>query len=198
VVGLNSDASVRRLKGKDRPIQSEHARAEVLAALEAVDMVVVFEQNTPLELIRRVRPNVLVKGGDYRRNQVVGREAVEAQGGDPRVVDDPEAVLPAAPIRRTIVADRSGTLAAVQAEMLGGASGDLGAGRKKKGDLIDPAVGIVFRPKVGDQVEVGDELGEVHARTESDAEACLATIRSAVTLVEGSVEPPPLVYGWHG
>ena len=85
VVGLNSDASVRRLKGEGRPIQDEHARAEVLAALEAVDLVVVFEQDTPLELIRRVRPNVLVKGGDYRRDQVVGREVVEARRrrGDP-------------------------------------------------------------------------------------------------------------------
>jgi D-beta-D-heptose 7-phosphate kinase / D-beta-D-heptose 1-phosphate adenosyltransferase len=82
IVGLNSDASVRRLKGKDRPIQGEHARAEVLAALEAVDLVVVFEQNTPLELIRRVRPSVLIKGGDYRRNQVV-----EAQGGEVVLVD---------------------------------------------------------------------------------------------------------------
>jgi D-beta-D-heptose 7-phosphate kinase/D-beta-D-heptose 1-phosphate adenosyltransferase len=87
VVGLNSDASVRRLKGNGRPIQSEHARAEVLAALEAVDLVVVFEQDTPLELIRRVKPTVLVKGGDYRRNQVVGREVVEAQGGEVVLVD---------------------------------------------------------------------------------------------------------------
>ncbi len=87
VVGLNSDASVKRLKGKDRPIQSEHARAEVLAALEAVDLVAVFEQDTPLELIRRVRPTVLVKGGDYSRNQVVGRDVVEAQGGEVILVD---------------------------------------------------------------------------------------------------------------
>ena len=87
MVGLNSDASVRRLKGKDRPIQNEHARAEVLAALEAVDLVAVFEQDTPLELIRRVRPSVLVKGGDYRREQVVGRKLVEAQGGEVVLVD---------------------------------------------------------------------------------------------------------------
>jgi D-beta-D-heptose 7-phosphate kinase/D-beta-D-heptose 1-phosphate adenosyltransferase len=87
VVGLNSDASVRRLKGPNRPIQSENARAEVLAALEAVDLVAVFEQNTPLELIRRVRPTVLVKGGDYRKDQVVGRELVEAQGGEVILVD---------------------------------------------------------------------------------------------------------------
>ncbi len=87
VVGLTSDASVRRLKGPGRPIQSEHARAEVLAGLEAVDLVVVFEQSTPLELIRRVRPSVLVKGGDYRRDQVVGREVVKAQGGQVVLVD---------------------------------------------------------------------------------------------------------------
>lgn len=87
VVGLNSDASVKRLKGPERPIQSEHARAEVLAALEAVDLVAVFEQDTPLELIRRVRPSVLVKGGDYRRDQVVGREIVDAQGGEVLLVD---------------------------------------------------------------------------------------------------------------
>jgi D-beta-D-heptose 7-phosphate kinase/D-beta-D-heptose 1-phosphate adenosyltransferase len=87
VVGLNSDASVRRLKGDGRPIQSEHARAEVLAGLEAVDLIVLFEQDTPLELIRQVRPNVLVKGGDYRRDQVVGRDLVEARGGEVIVVD---------------------------------------------------------------------------------------------------------------
>jgi D-beta-D-heptose 7-phosphate kinase/D-beta-D-heptose 1-phosphate adenosyltransferase len=87
VVGLNSDASVRRLKGKERPIQGERARAEVLAGLEAVDLVVVFPQDTPLELIRRVRPRVLVKGGDYRRDQVVGRDLVEQQGGEVVLVD---------------------------------------------------------------------------------------------------------------
>jgi D-beta-D-heptose 7-phosphate kinase / D-beta-D-heptose 1-phosphate adenosyltransferase len=87
VVGLNSDASVKRLKGKDRPIQPEHARAEVLAGLEAVDLVVIFGQDTPLELIEQVRPRILVKGGDYRPDQVVGREVVRAQGGEVIVVD---------------------------------------------------------------------------------------------------------------
>ncbi len=86
-MGLNSDASVRRLKGPGRPVQSEHARAEVLAALEAVDLVVIFEQNTPIELIRRVRPNVLVKGADYRGKKVVGRDFVESYGGEVMLVD---------------------------------------------------------------------------------------------------------------
>jgi D-beta-D-heptose 7-phosphate kinase/D-beta-D-heptose 1-phosphate adenosyltransferase len=87
VVGINSDASTRRLKGAARPIQDEVARAEVLAALEATDLVVIFEEDTPLELIRRVKPHVIVKGGDYKREQVVGHEIVEAQGGEVVIVD---------------------------------------------------------------------------------------------------------------
>ena len=87
VVGLNSDASVRRLKGEGRPVQDERARAEVLAALEAVDLVVIFEEDTPIKLIARVKPSVLVKGGDYTREQVVGHEIVEAHGGEVLLVD---------------------------------------------------------------------------------------------------------------
>jgi D-beta-D-heptose 7-phosphate kinase/D-beta-D-heptose 1-phosphate adenosyltransferase len=87
VVGLNSDASTRRLKGNSRPINPAEGRAEVLAALEAVDLVVVFEQDTPLELIKLVRPNVLVKGADYAREDVVGHEVVEATGGQVVLVD---------------------------------------------------------------------------------------------------------------
>jgi D-beta-D-heptose 7-phosphate kinase/D-beta-D-heptose 1-phosphate adenosyltransferase len=87
VVGLNSDASVLRLKGEGRPIQSEYARAELLAAMEAVDLIVLFDEDTPLELISRVKPNVLVKGGDYRREQVVGREMVERNGGQVLLID---------------------------------------------------------------------------------------------------------------
>ncbi len=82
VVGLNSDASTARLKGNGRPINPAEGRAEVLAALEAVDLVVVFDEDTPLELIKRVRPAVLVKGADYRIEQVVGRDVVESAGGD--------------------------------------------------------------------------------------------------------------------
>ena len=87
IVGLNSDASVRRLKGEARPVQDVHARAEVLAALEAVDLVVIFEEDTPRELLRRVRPKVLVKGGDYRREEVVGYDLVEADGGEVILID---------------------------------------------------------------------------------------------------------------
>ena len=87
IVGLNSDASVKRLKGEGRPVQDERARAEVLAALEAVDLVVIFEEDTPIDLIAKVRPSVLVKGGDYTREQVVGHEIVEAAGGEVVLVD---------------------------------------------------------------------------------------------------------------
>jgi D-beta-D-heptose 7-phosphate kinase / D-beta-D-heptose 1-phosphate adenosyltransferase len=87
VVGLNSDASTARLKGKGRPINPAEGRAEVLAALEAVDLVVVFDEDTPLELIKRIRPAVLVKGADYTRDEVVGREVVENAGGDVLLVD---------------------------------------------------------------------------------------------------------------
>jgi D-beta-D-heptose 7-phosphate kinase / D-beta-D-heptose 1-phosphate adenosyltransferase len=87
IVGLNSDASVKRLKGEGRPVQDERARAEVLAALEAVDLVVIFAQDTPIELITQIKPSVLVKGGDYTRDQVVGHEIVEAHGGEVLLVD---------------------------------------------------------------------------------------------------------------
>ncbi|MBD3166291.1 D-glycero-beta-D-manno-heptose 1-phosphate adenylyltransferase [bacterium] len=81
VLGLNSDASVRRLKGEKRPIVPEVDRAVVLAGLRAVDRVVLFDEDTPAELIRHLLPDVLVKGGDYTPDTVVGRDTVEAAGG---------------------------------------------------------------------------------------------------------------------
>jgi rfaE bifunctional protein nucleotidyltransferase chain/domain len=81
VVGLNSDASVRRLKGPSRPVNDEASRAMVLSALACVDYVVVFEEDTPYELIRDVAPDVLVKGGDWSVERIVGRDLVEASGG---------------------------------------------------------------------------------------------------------------------
>jgi D-beta-D-heptose 7-phosphate kinase/D-beta-D-heptose 1-phosphate adenosyltransferase len=81
VVGLNSDASVQRLKGTDRPIQAEAARAAVLSSLAPVDLVVIFDEDTPLELIEAIRPDVLAKGADYTVAQVVGAEIVQSYGG---------------------------------------------------------------------------------------------------------------------
>jgi len=82
VVGLNSDASTARLKGSRRPIQKEHERAAVLASLSAVDLIVVFEEDTPMELIRDIRPQLLVKGDDYRLDEVVGADFVRQAGGE--------------------------------------------------------------------------------------------------------------------
>jgi len=87
IVGLNSDASVRQLKGEGRPILPERERAEILAALESVDAVVIFDDPTPREVITRLLPDVLVKGGDWPGDQIVGRDEVEAAGG--RVVSIP-------------------------------------------------------------------------------------------------------------
>jgi rfaE bifunctional protein nucleotidyltransferase chain/domain len=87
IVGLNSDASVRRNKGPERPINSQDDRAEILGALECVDAVVVFDEETPADIIRALQPDVLVKGADWAENAIVGRDTVEARGG--RVVRVP-------------------------------------------------------------------------------------------------------------
>lgn len=81
ILGINSDASVRRLKGPERPLVAERERAAMLAALDCVDAVTIFEEDTPLEVLQAVRPDILVKGQDYRVEQVVGRELVESAGG---------------------------------------------------------------------------------------------------------------------
>ena len=87
VVGLNSDASAARLKGPTRPVQSETARAAVMASLAAVDLIVIFEEDTPLELIRALHPQLLVKGGDYRLDEVVGADLVKGSGGEVLLAD---------------------------------------------------------------------------------------------------------------
>jgi len=85
IIGLNSDASVRRLgKAADRPLNDEQSRAKVLSALRLVDAVVIFDRDTPLELIQAIAPEVLVKGGDWKEDQIVGAEVVKARGGEVR------------------------------------------------------------------------------------------------------------------
>ena len=86
IVGLNSDASVKRLKGETRPVNAEKDRAFLLAALSVVDYVVLFEEDTPLELIRQVAPDVLVKGGDYAISNIVGADLVMRNGGEVKVL----------------------------------------------------------------------------------------------------------------
>jgi D-glycero-beta-D-manno-heptose 1-phosphate adenylyltransferase len=87
IVGLNSDASVKRLKGENRPVNKEESRALVLASLIMVDAVVIFEEDTPLELIKAIMPDILVKGGDYTVEQIAGAKEVMTNGG--RVIVNP-------------------------------------------------------------------------------------------------------------
>ncbi len=86
IVGVNSDASVKRLKGNDRPVNNEHSRATLLAALIMVDVVIIFDEDTPFELIKLIEPNVLVKGGDYSMETIVGAKEVIENGGEVKII----------------------------------------------------------------------------------------------------------------
>ena len=87
VVALNTDASVRRLKGPSRPVQNETARATVMASMAAADLVMLFDEDTPLELITALLPDIIFKGADYREDQVVGGDVVKAHGGEVGLID---------------------------------------------------------------------------------------------------------------
>jgi rfaE bifunctional protein nucleotidyltransferase chain/domain len=87
IIGLNTDTSVKKLKGQSRPVQDENTRALVLAAFSFVSKVILFEENTPYELIKMVRPDVLVKGGDYKVEEIVGYDIVSAKGGEVVTID---------------------------------------------------------------------------------------------------------------
>ena len=127
------------------------------------------------------------------------RRWVRAQGGDPRVADEPS-LLPAAPVVRAVEAPRDERtrsvryVAGIDAEEVGAVSVALGAGRQRKGDPIDPSVGVVLGPKVGAPVEVGERLFTVHARNEGDAKEAAQRLLAAYTWADGPVPAPPLVY----
>ena len=121
------------------------------------------------------------------------RRCVELQGGDPRVVDDP-AVLPAPAHERVVKAQASGTLKAVTTTQVGVAGMILGAGRKKLTDVIDHAVGITVKVRLGDEVQAGDALALLHFNDEQKADAAEPVLRDAFELGEGPVTPPPLVH----
>ena len=104
VVGLNSDASVKRLKGPERPVNDAASRAQVLCGLTSVDGVVIFEEDTPLNLIMALKPDVLIKGGDYTRDTIVGADLVEARGGEVVVVP----IVPGHSTTSTIARSRNG------------------------------------------------------------------------------------------
>jgi pyrimidine-nucleoside phosphorylase len=126
------------------------------------------------------------------------RRMVRAQGGDPHVVDDPAAVLPKAPVVVPLVADRTGVVVAIDTEAIGTASGALGAGRLRKGDPIDPAVGIVVRAKIGTPIETGQQIGQIHARDRDAATEAASRTLGALNVSDADVDVPPLVHGWFG
>jgi rfaE bifunctional protein nucleotidyltransferase chain/domain len=86
IVGVNSDASIKRIKGPDRPINNEEARIMTLASLQMVDFAILFDEDTPLELIKNIRPNVLVKGGDWAEDKIVGSDFVKSYNGTVKIV----------------------------------------------------------------------------------------------------------------
>jgi pyrimidine-nucleoside phosphorylase len=121
-------------------------------------------------------------------------ELVQAQGGDVKAVEQPER-LPHASIVRTVKADRAGCVHHVNALEIGLTSVDLGAGRARKGDPIDYAVGLLLHAKVADRVEVGQILFTIHANDQAKAEAAEERLRRAIVIGAEAVEPLPLVYG---
>ena len=87
IIGLNSDESVKRLKGENRPVLDEESRAMALAAIGFVDNVVIFDEDTPYELIKKIQPDVLVKGADYNEDDIVGADIVKAKGGEIKTIE---------------------------------------------------------------------------------------------------------------
>ncbi|HEX6262391.1 MAG TPA: thymidine phosphorylase [Actinomycetota bacterium] len=184
---LDIAEAVRALRGEE-----EGRLIELVVEFAAAALVSL--QNVP-EDEGRDRARTALRDGSALESF---RRMVEAQGGDSRVVDDPEGVLPGAPVIEPLTSAGEGWLGKVDAEEVGKASVMLGAGRLKKGDPIDPAVGIVFHTKIGDRVERGEPMGEIHARDEEAAAEAADRVRAAMTFSESEVEPPPLLYGWHG
>jgi len=177
--------AVRLLKGE------EHGRLRELSVAFAAEALVALE-GRDAESARKDAERAL-DAGDAAT--VFGR-MVEAQGGDPRVVDDPGSLLPRAPVISDVVSG-GGYVAAVDAEALGRAASALGAGRARKGAAIDPAVGIEFFPKIGDRIEDGGRIAVIHARDEAAAAEASRRVQRALNLSEQPVPAPPLVFGWH-
>ncbi len=120
---------------------------------------------------------------------------VAAQGGDPRITEKPE-LLPAAPLRRLVPSPRRGVVVNIQTETVGRIVAHLGAGRKQKGETVDPAVGMVLLKKIGEPVEEGEPLVEIHARTGEQAAAAEKSLLQALTVSPVPPAPKPLVYGY--
>jgi pyrimidine-nucleoside phosphorylase len=168
-------------------------RLRELAVAFAAEALVRLEQRDPQDAQKAAQ--AALDSGDAAR---AFARMVEAQGGDPAVVDRPDEVLPTAPVRHDVLSSTAGYLAATDAEALGRVAVFLGAGRLHKGELVDPAVGFEFVPEIGDPVDRGQRVAVVHARDEERAREAGRRIVQAVEIGPEPVEPPPLLYGWHG
>jgi pyrimidine-nucleoside phosphorylase len=184
---LDVAEAVALLKGEERGRLRELSVAFAAEALNALQGMTREEAGRAVE--------TALDGGSAL--EAFGR-MVEAQGGDRRVVDDPWAVLPQAPVRIPVSVTSAGYLAAVDAEALGRGAAALGAGRMKKGDPIDPAVGIEFHPKIGDRLEEGQEVASIHAGDDHAAAEAGRRVLAAMSIHPDPQPAPPLVYGWHG
>jgi len=164
---------------------------EELSLVLGAQMLVLAGQETDAGRAK-AKLKAMITGGEGLR---VFRRWVEAQGGDPRIVDDP-GLLPAAPVVVGVKSPAQGYLEAWETEALGLTSMRLGAGRAKKGEPIDHGVGLVIKKKIGDRVEAGEEIAEVHANSEAQAVAAAAEVLAGVKLAPASPPVSPLIIGY--
>jgi pyrimidine-nucleoside phosphorylase len=155
----------------------------------ASQMLLLTGKDQSEEDARRRLEGLLTSGEALSQLEVL----VRAQGGDPAPIAD-QALLPQAPVVRTVVSPQEGHISQLDAMAVGLSAADLGAGRKKKGDPVDHAVGIVLHRKIGEPVKQGEELCTIHARSQEDAERAEASLLEGYAWEKEPVEPPPLVY----
>lgn len=181
---IETKEAIQTLRGEGPADFEEHC-LEI-----ASHMLVLGKRAETKAQARKMAEDAISSGGGFE----FLKKLVQAQEGDVRVIDHPE-MLPEAPIKTVIEAQESGTIAEVHARTVGETAVVLGAGRMKKGDSIDPAVGISVMVKVGDAVEIGQPLFVVHARSDDAVEEAKQQLKHAVKIVKEEVAPLPLFYG---
>jgi pyrimidine-nucleoside phosphorylase len=181
---IETKEAIQTLRGEGPADFEEHC-LEI-----ASHMLVLGKRAETKAQARKMAEDAISSGGGFE----FLKKLVQAQGGDVRVIDHPE-MLPEAPIKTVIEAQESGTIAEVHARTVGETAVVLGAGRMKKGDSIDPAVGISVMVKVGEAVEIGQPLFVVHARSDDAVEEAKQQLKHAVKIVKEEVAPLPLFYG---
>jgi len=181
---IETKEAIQTLRGEGPADFEEHC-LEI-----ASHMLVLGKRAETKAQARKMAEDAISSGGGFE----FLKELVQAQEGDVRVIDHPE-MLPEAPIKSVIEAQESGTIAEVHARTVGETAVVLGAGRMKKGDSIDPAVGISVMVKVGDAIEIGQPLFVIHARSDDAVEEAKQQLKHAVKIVKEEVAPLPLFYG---